>query len=209
MKGLFYEGGIGMAFLKKVSTEETMSDEKIVDLYFSRDENAIKQTDLKYRKYLLGVAEYFVHNAQDSEECLNDTYLGAWNSMPPARPKILQAFLTSIMRRVAVSCYRTKNSKKRIPAEFIDSLSDLDDIIDENEDMEREYNARELGECISSFVRSLSERQIYIFVGRYYFLRSVGEIADALGVSRSTVNKEIAAIKTGLRQKLESEGYSI
>jgi len=196
--------------LKKTSRiNKPISDEDIIGLYFMRDENAIKQTDIKYRNYLMSVAYYIVHNRQDSEECLNDTYLGAWNSIPPSRPKSLQAFLTAIMRRVAVSCYRAKNSKKRIPSEFVESISDFEDMLEDDYDMEKEYNAKELGESISAFVRSLSERQIYIFMGRYYFSRSIEDIADALGVSRSTVNKEIYAIKTGLRQKLESEGYTV
>jgi len=186
-----------------------ISDDDIIELYFGRDENAIKQTDIKYGRYLMNIAYYIVHNRQDCEECLNDTYLGAWNSIPPSRPKILQAFLTAIMRRVAVSCYRAKSSKKRVPSEFIDSISDFEDMLEDEYDMEKEYNAKELGESISAFVRSLSERQIYIFMGRYYFSRPIEDIADALGVSRSTVNKEIAAIKTGLRQKLESEGYTV
>ena len=195
-----------MRFLKQ-EVAEKLSDEKIIELYFKRDEDAIKQTDRKYGNYLMSVAEYIVHNRLDSEECLNDTYLAAWNTIPPERPKLLKAFLTAIMRNVAIRKYRMKTSSKRIPANIIDPLSDFEEILTTNIDMQEEYKLKELGDSINEYVESLSERREYIFMARYYFSRPISEIAEALGVSISTVNKDITAIKVGLRQKLESEGY--
>ena len=87
----------------QTKANSVMSDEKIVDLYWQRDEQAIKETDIKYKKFLLSVAMNIVHDMCDSEECLNDTYNGAWNSMPPARPILLQSFLSTIMRRTAIN----------------------------------------------------------------------------------------------------------
>ena len=92
----------------------TMSDVQIVELYWQRNEQAIKETDIKYKKFLLSVAYNIVHDMCDSEECLNDTYIDAWNSIPPARPTLLQAFLATIMRRTAIDCYKARKRQKRM-----------------------------------------------------------------------------------------------
>ena len=187
----------------------TMSDEQIVALYWQRDEQAIKETDIKYKKFLLSVAYNIVHDTCDSEECLNDTYIGAWNSIPPARPTILQAFLATIMRRTAIDCYKTRMRQKRIASELTVSLSEVEDFIADDNDSYSQTEAKELGGVISDFVRLLSKRRMYIFMSRYYFVRPVKEIARLLECSESTVYKEIAAIKCDLKEKLEKEGYSV
>lgn len=186
-----------------------MSDETIIELYWQRDENAIKQTDIKYKKFLLAIAYNIVYDALDSEECLNDTYVGAWNSIPPARPALLQAFLTAIMRRTAIDRYKARKRQKRIASELTVSLSELEDIISDGDDTYSEADARELGRLINAFVRSLSDRRMYIFMSRYYIARPIKEIAKLLECSESTVNKEIAMIKRDLKEKLEREGYFI
>ena len=186
-----------------------MSDEEIVGLYWQRDEQAIKETDTKYGRFLLSIAYNIVYEARDSEECLNDTYIDAWNAMPPSKPVLLQAFLAAIMRRTAIDCYKARKRQKRIASELAVSLSELEDFISEDDDMYSEAEARELGRIISGFVRSLNERRMYIFMSRYYVARPIKEIAKALSVSESTVNKEIAAIKSELKEKLEKEGYSL
>ncbi len=185
----------------------TMSDEQIVALYWQRDEQAIRQTDIKYKKFLLSVAYNIVRDVCDSEECLNDTYIGAWNAIPPARPTLLQAFLATIMRRTAIDCYKARKRQKRVASELTVSLSEVEDFISVDDDMYSQTDAKELGRVISDFVRSLSERRMYIFMSRYYIARPIKEIARLLGCSESTVNKEIAAIKCDLREKLEKEGY--
>ena len=187
----------------------TMSDEQIVALYWQRDEQAIKETDIKYKKFLLSVAYNIVHDTCDSEECLNDTYIGAWNSIPPARPTILQAFLATIMRRTAIDCYKTRMRQKRIASELTVSLSEVEDFIADDNDSYSQTEAKELGGVISDFVRLLSKRRMYVFMSRYYFVRPVKEIARLLECSESTVYKEIAAIKCDLKEKLEKEGYSV
>ena len=185
-----------------------MSDEQIVELYWQRDERAIKETDIKYKKFLLSVAYNIVHDTFDSEECLSDTYIGAWNSIPPAKPTLLQAFLVTIMRRTAIDCYKARKRQKRIASELTVSLSEVEDFI-ADDDMYSETDAKELGRVISDFVRSLSDRRMYIFMSRYYVARPINEIAKLLGLSESTVNKEIAAVKRDLKEKLEKEGYAL
>ena len=186
----------------------TMSDEQIVALYWQRDEQAIRETDIKYKKFLLSVAYNILQDMYDSEECLNDTYIGAWNAIPPARPVLLQAFLATIMRRTAIDCYKAKKRQKRIVSELTVSLSEVEDFISDD-DMYSQTDAKELGRVISDFVRSLSDRRMYIFMCRYYIARPIKEIARLLGCSESTVNKEIAAIKRDLKEKLKKEGYTL
>ena len=196
-----------MELQKKVSS--VMSDEKIVDLYWQRDERAIKETDIKYKKFLLSVAVNIVHDMCDCEECLNDTYIGAWNSIPPSRPIILQSFLSTIMRRTAINRFNANKRQKRIASEFTVSLSELEDFIADCGDMNAEIEEKELAKSISNYVRSLPDRQMYIFVGRYYFAEPIAKICEELGCSISTVKREIKSIKIGLKEKLESEGFII
>ena len=193
----------------ELQTKAAMSDEQIVELYWQRDERAIRETDRKYQHFLLTVAHNILRDAQDCEECLNDTYLGAWNAIPPARPKVLQAFLATIMRRTAIDCYKRKKRQKRIDSELTVALSEVEELLADGSDPAAELDAHELGRVISEFIRALPKRRMYIFMSRYYTARPIGEIARLLGGSESTVNKEIAAIKRDLKEKLEKEGYSL
>ncbi len=193
----------------ELQTQAAMSDEQIVELYWRRDERAIRETDRKYQHFLLTVAHNILRDAQDCEECLNDTYLGAWNAIPPARPKVLQAFLATIMRRTAIDCYKRKKRQKRIDSELTVALSEVEEFWADGSDPAAELDAHELGRVISEFIRALPKRRMYIFMSRYYTARPIGEIARLLGCSESTVNKEIAAIKRDLKEKLEKEGYSL
>lgn len=184
-----------------------LSDEEIIALYWDRDEQAISRTDEKYKKFLLSVAFNIVFDDQDCEECLNDTYIDAWNSMPPSKPALLQAFLATIMRRTAIDRYKSRKRQKRIASELTVSLSELEEIIADESDSSAETD--ELARLLSDFVRSLSDRRMYIFMSRYYFARPIAEIASLLCCSESTVNKEIAAIKRELKEKLMKEGYTL
>lgn len=193
----------------ELQTKAAMSDEQIVELYWRRDERAIRETDRKYQHFLLTVAHNILRDAQDCEECLNDTYLGAWNAIPPARPKVLQAFLATIMRRTAIDRYKAGKRQKRIDSELTVALSEVEEFLADGSDPAAELDAHELGRVISEFIRALPKRRMYIFMSRYYTARPIGEIARLLGCSESTVNKEIAAIKRDLKEKLEKEGYSL
>ena len=198
-----------MALQPKQPTKTPISDEKIIELYWSRDEKAIEETDFKYKKYLFSIAYNIVHDRLHAEECLNDTYLGAWNAMPPSRPNVLKAFLTTIMRRMAINRYHSNLRKTVIPSEMTVSLSELEDFVAGDEDVGAEFDAERLGHIISDFVRSLSERRQFIFMSRYYVADSIDTIASDLSLSRSMVNKELAAIRTALKETLESKGYPI
>jgi len=198
-----------MELQSKRTTREPISDEKIIELYWARNEKAIEETDLKYKKYLFSIAYNIVHDQLDCEECLNDTYLGTWNAIPPQNPRVLKAFLTVIMRRIAINRYHSNLRKNVVPSELTVSLSEIEDFISGNDDVSAEFDAERLGRVISDFVRSLSERKQFIFMSRFYVADSIDTIASDLRLSRSMVNKELAAIKIALKEKLESEGYSI
>ena len=197
-----------MKLQSKQSVKMPMDDEKIVELYFERDEKAIEETDFKYKKYLFSIAYNVLHDRLDCEECLNDTYLGAWNAMPPSRPNVLKAFLTTITRRIAIKRYHGNMRQNVIPSEMTVSLSELEDFI-ASDDVDADLDAERLGRVISDFVRSLSARRQFIFMSRYYVADPIDTIARDLSLSRSMVNKELAAIRNALREELESEGYSI
>ena len=184
-----------------------MSDEQIVELYWQRNEQAIRETDIKYKKFLMSVAYNIVHDERDCEECLSDTYIGAWNAIPPARPVLLQAFLSTIMRRIAINRYNSGKRQRRITSEFTISLSELEDLMADDCDVVTEIQAKELANIISDYVRSLPKRQMYVFISRYYLTESVSKISKELGCSISTVKREITSVKKGLKNKLESEGY--
>lgn len=186
-----------------------LDDESIVELYWQRNEKAIEETDFKYKKYLLSIAYNVLHEPLDCEECLNDTYLDAWNAIPPTRPNVLKAFLTVVVRRIAIKRYHRNLKKSSVPSELTVSLSELEDFIIGDEDIGTDFDAARLGRVISDFVRSLSERRQFIFVSRYYASEPIDSIASDLNLSRSMINKELAAIKTALREKLESEGYNV
>ena len=191
----------------KRTTDAHLSDEQIIALYNERDERAIKETDAKYRAKLLAVARSVLHDVRDCEECLNDTYVRVWNSIPPTCPDSLRAFLISITRRNAFNYYKAAKRKKRIPSDMVSSLSDLDGMLADSDAFYTEQEANRLGELLSGFVDTLSDRRAFVFMSRYYLCRPIAEIARKLGCSESTVHKEIAVIKQMLQQLLESEGY--
>ena len=198
-----------MELQNKQTVRIPMDDEKIVALYWERDEKAIEETDFKYKKYLFSIAYNVVHDRLDCEECLNDTYLGAWNAMPPSKPNVLKAFLTIIARRIAIKRYHSNLRSNIIPSEMTVSLSELEDFVAGDEDIGADFDAQRLGRVISDFVRSLPERRQFIFMSRYYLADPIDTIASDLSLSRSMINKELAAIRSVLKEKLESEGYSI
>ena len=182
-----------------------LSDDEIIALYWERNENAIKHTDDKYRGYLLRIANNILKDIQDSEECLNDTYLSAWNTIPPERPYLLKAYLAAIIRNHSLMVGRRQKAQKRAAMSQAVSLSDLEDVLADTRETD---NARMLAMIIEEFIDGLDQDQRYIFIGRYYFGKTIDDVADELGVSRSKVNKQIAYIKQALMEKLAKEGGS-
>lgn len=198
-----------MELQKQPSPRTPLPDEAIVTLYWNRDETAIEETDFKYKSYLFSVIRNLLNDPMDCEECLNDTYLGTWNAIPPTKPAVLKAFLTTVARRAAIKRYHKARKKTAIPSELTVSLSELEDFLSDGGEAESDLDAAALGKVISEFLYSLDKRKRYIFMSRYYIADSIEKIARDLNVSRSTVNKELAAIRKSLKEKLESEGYRL
>ena len=182
-----------------------ISDDKIIKLYWDRDEKAIEETACKYSSYLFYIAYNIVHDKPDCEECLNDTYHAAWNAIPPSKPNVLKAFLTTIVRRIAINRYHSNQRQ----SEMTVSLSELENFLSDDDRIDSRFDAKELGRVISDFVRSLPQRRRFIFMSRYYAAEPIDTIAKHIKLSRSMVNKELAAIRKALKEKLESEGYSL
>lgn len=196
-----------MELQKNTSPRRPLPDEVIVTLYWNRDETAIEETDFKYKNYLFSVIRNLLNDPMDCEECLNDTYLGTWNAIPPTKPAVLKAFLTTVARRAAIKRYHKARKKTAIPSELTVSLSELEDFLSDGGEAEADFDSENLGRILSDFLRSLNQRKRYIFMSRYYVADPIERIARELNVSRSTVNKELAAIRKHLKEKLESEGY--
>ena len=186
-----------------------LSDSEIVDMYFDRDENAISESHIKYGKYLFSVSYNILNNKLDCEECVNDTYLGAWNAIPPARPHSLRAFFLTIVRRVSINRYNANRKKSNVPSNMTVSLSELEDFVAHDDGVESDFDAKRLGTIISRFVRDLPERRQYIFISRYFVADSIEDIAKELNLSKITVKKELSAIRAYLKEILKKEGYFV
>jgi RNA polymerase sigma-70 factor (ECF subfamily) len=185
------------------------NDEKIVDMYWERNPDAIQETDKKYGKVLRSVAYNILFDDLDREECQNDTYLGVWNAIPSTRPAVFSAFIMRIMRWTAISRYKEKSRKKRIPSQLTISLDELADSISSGVQIEEEYESKQLGKLISDYVWSLNEKQRYLFVDRYYLAEPVEKTASDLSVSTQSVYRELRKIKQGLKEYLERNGVHI
>ena len=184
-----------------------LEDEKIVELYWERDEKAIEETDKKYGRYLYTIAYNIVHDNLDCEECLNDTYLGTWNRIPPQRPNAFQIFLSKIMRNIAVDKYRKNKAAKNVPSELVVSLSELDNCMDSAASVEEEYAIKEMIRILNKYLREIDETDEFMFVCRYYYADYLTDIAKMLGVSEKTVYRALLRMRGELRERLEKEGY--
>ena len=140
---------------------------------------------------------------------MDDTYIGAWNSIPPHKPKILKSFLTVILRRSAINIYNRNNKKSRVPSSLTVSLSDVEPYVCSADTVDSEINSELLGRVISNYLKGLPPRSRYIFMARYYAGEPIDKISKELNLSRSGLNKELSRIKDGLRKALESEDFYI
>ena len=197
-----------MRHIRETANDSPLSDEAIIALFYERDESAISESNRKYGRYLLTVAYNILGNDPDCEECLNDTFLNAWNSIPPAKPHSLGAYLTKIIRGIAINRYNRDRRERRIPPEAVDSFSELESVLAVS-DWEREDEAKLIGEVISRYLRGINRRKRYIFMARYYAVHPIGDIAEKLGISESAVKKALAAMKKDLRKELEKEGIEV
>lgn len=186
-----------------------MEDEKIIDLYWQRSEQAITATAEKYGAYCAAIARNILRREEDTEECLNDTWLGAWNAMPPHRPSVLGAFLGRLTRNLAFNRYAYTHAEKRGGGEVELVLEELAEIVSGGEDSQTELERRELGRAINGFLQSLSAKKRAIFLLRYWYACSVGEIAARWGMKETAVSMVLARVRRDLRQYLTQRGFAL
>lgn len=183
-----------------------MEDAKIVELYWQRSDRAISETAGKYGKYCRTIAYNILLNPEDSEECVNDTYMSAWNSMPDKRPEKLSPYLAKITRNHALSRVAERKRQKRGGGELALALDELDGCLASSFDVEKELEGRELTEFINSFLKTLPETERRVFVCRYWFLAPVAEIAEKFHFSQSKTTSMLYRSRKKLLAYLQQEG---
>lgn len=183
-----------------------MEDERIVSLYWDRDERAIRETEKKYDRYLTKIAYNILNNMDDSRESVNDTYLAAWDSMPPHRPSVLSGYLAKLTRRISIDCFRYRTRGKRLASEYAISLSELEDCVSGGNTTEELVNVKLLADAIGIYLRLQSEEARNAFIGRYYFLDPLKEVAAYCGMSESKCKSLLHRTRLGLKAYLEKEG---
>lgn len=190
-------------------TSGLLTDEQIIDLYFAREERAIAETDKKYCQYLHAVAYNILANDQDAEECLQDTYLRVWNAVPPERPRIFHAFLAKITRNLSLSRFKAARRYKRYVGEVSLSLEELGECVSDGGEFVQQIESAAIAYVINRYLAGIPERRMYVFVSRYFYMLSASQIAKRLSCSTSLVKKELATIRSELRQELEKEGIDV
>lgn len=186
-----------------------LSDEEIVELFWQRNERAIEETDRKYRGFLYTVAHNIVSDEHECEECLDDTYFESWKQIPPKHPSVLRLFLAKITRNNAMDRYRKNHAQKRIPSELLLSIEELCEDIPSPQNPEDALLEQEFARILNGFLRTLTERNLTVFVCRYYYGDPIAVIAEGLGVSESTVMRDLRLLRYDLRAKFEQEGYTV
>lgn len=184
-----------------------MEDKSIVELYFLRSEQAIAETSAKYGRYCHTIAYNILQNDEEAEESVNDTYLGAWNAMPPHRPSVLSTFLGKITRRVSLDRWRRRHAAKRGSGEMPVALDELSECLPGGEEVEVALDRKELARLLSSFVKRLPDTDRRVFVCRYFYLESVEAVAERFSFSVSKVKSMLFRTRFKLRAILEKEGF--
>ncbi len=185
----------------------SLEDSKIIELYFARDEAAIAETSTKYGYYCKKIAMNILADLFESEECVNDTYVKVWNTVPPTVPNIFKAFLAKITRNLALDRYGERTAKKR-GGRVYESLEELSECIGSSE-TEDELDSKALTELINRFLSRESELSRRIFVRRYFYQDSVSEIAKRLRVTESRVKTTLHRARARLADVLRGEGFTL
>ena len=186
-----------------------MKDTMLVDLYWARNEDAIQKTQMKYGAYLTKVAYNILANMEDSKECVNDTYLAAWNSMPANRPSDLRSYLGKIIRRISIDVFRKKHSAKRYASEYALSLDELGETFTDGNTPEAELELKLLVKAIDSFLRRLPQEERNAFIGRYYFFDPLKDVAEYCGMREEKAKSMLYRTRQKLKKHLKEEGFEV
>ncbi|MBQ3879525.1 MAG: sigma-70 family RNA polymerase sigma factor [Oscillospiraceae bacterium] len=186
-----------------------MDDESIVALYWARNEAAIAESAKKYGAYCTSIARNILQSRSDAEECVNDTWLRAWNAMPPDKPSVLAAFLGRITRNLSFDVYKRQRREKRGGTGVDAVLDELAECVSGLEDTERQWTQRELREEIDRFLLALSEEKRCIFILRYWYADSVSDIARQVGRSADQISVSLHRIRAKLKAHLIEKGFDV
>ena len=178
-----------------------IDDEKIIEMFFERSEQAIRELDIKYGKICHNLSYNIVNNRQDAEECVNDAYLGAWNAIPPVRPNPLLSYIVKIVRNISLKIYWRKEAAKR-SGHYTITLEEIEGYIADQKTVEDEIEARELARIIGEFLDTLTLENRVIFMRRYWFADSYKDIAEFMGLSEKNISVRLTRIREKMRQYL-------
>lgn len=186
-----------------------MEDSGIVELYWKRDQQAITETASKYGRYCHGIAYNILGSHEDAEESVNDTYKGAWDSIPPNRPAILSAYLGKLTRRISLKTLRSWNAQKRGSGEAVLALDEMMDCIPDGRSIDQQLKAKELAKILDDFLQKLPDDQRRVFIRRYWHFLSISEICEQFGFSKSKVESMLHRTRKKLLIRLKKEGVFI
>lgn len=184
-----------------------MDDLMIIELYFARDEQAIKETDIKYGKLCFSMANNILSNDEDSEECVNDTYLSVWNKIPPTRPNNFRAFICKIVRNLSIKKLEFNLRLKRTQNVTV-SYAELEEVLPDTRTTP-EWEYENLGKIISDFLDSEKEDARNVFIRKYYFFDSISDIAERYSFTESKVKNMLYHSRNKLREILKKEGIEV
>lgn len=186
-----------------------MTDQEIVELFWQRDQRALTETRNKYEKYLFKIAENILSDLRDCEESVNETYLSAWNSIPPHRPNILSTYLGKLVRRNSIDIFRRHRTQKRIYSEYAVSLTELEECVTDGKTNSDELENQLLGRAINEFLHTVSEDARNLFIGRYYFLDPLQQVAHYCNMSEGKAKTLLYRTRCELREYLKKEGFDL
>ena len=185
-----------------------MEEKQIIEGLFNRSEEALAQMSTKYGRLCYKLAGNILNDAQDCEECVNDAFLGVWNSIPPNRPDSLMAYLCKIVRNICLKKYRYNTADKR-NSQMDVAIEELDGVLSSREDVEKQVEAAELSGIIDSFLSQLKQVDRVVFMRRYYFSDSYEDIAQQTGLSEKNVSVKLTRVRNKLRDHLKARGFTV
>ncbi len=186
-----------------------MKDIDIIRLYFSRSEKAIEETQRKYEGYCTAIADNILHSKQDSEECVNDTYLKVWETVPPRKPENFRTYLGRITRNLAINRYKSYTAQKRGGCTVDVVISELEGCIPSGASVEKQMDEKLIVALLEDFLKQQSDTKRSIFLRRYWYCEAISQIAEDFSVSESKVTSILYRMRLKLKEKLEKEGISV
>lgn len=186
-----------------------MQDTAIIDLYFARNEQAIAETQAAYGSYCRSIAWNVLHDSEDADECVNDTWLRAWNSIPPTRPARLSVYLGTITRNLSLDRWKSKRTARRGNGEMTVVLDEIAEVVPDTSSVEDAVETARLEELINRFLHGLPEKDCSVFLRRYWYMEEYGDIAKRYHMNLNTVKSSIHRTRGKLREFLKKEGVTI